>query len=100
MLPKKRLGLGLAIGGACVIALFLVTNRSHPEKLIYKGRSLDVWSQQAVQSDTNAAAMFRELGVRAVPGLIISLTNDEPFLRQKKSSSKNSIKSRKANRGI
>jgi len=81
--PKKRLLLGLAMAGVCLIALLWATAGSHPERLTYQGLSLEVWSQQAVQSDTNAVAVLRELGARAVPGLIILLTNDEPFLRKK-----------------
>src|SRR5437879_2243800 len=82
MLRKKRLLVGVVIVVTCVVIFFLAPTTNHPEKLTYKGRSLEVWSQQAVQSDTNAAAVLKELGPRAVPGLTLLLKNDEPLLRR------------------
>src|SRR5438132_960964 len=67
-----------------VAAIWMIATRpGEPQKAIFAGKSVETWSLQAYARDTNAEAVLRESGSRAVPNLIWQLRMKDSWLRKK-----------------
>jgi len=82
---KRRLFIGLAVVGVCVVAGLVVIRRSRADPL-YHGKTIKAWATQLYapgpEVREQAAAVFRALGTTAVPGLIKLLESRDPFWRK------------------
>ena len=82
---KRRLLIGLAVLGVCLLAGVLAIRRSRPDP-IYQGKTIKAWAMQLFSPNAGvreeATTFFRGMGTNAVPGLITLLESRDPIWRK------------------
>src|SRR5688572_363361 len=79
---KKHRFIALVAVVICSLAVLAVVIRRSRETAIYRGQTLDTWSLQAYQGNSNAFVTMKELGTNVIPELIVLLKTKDSFLRK------------------
>jgi HEAT repeat protein len=82
-MPAKRVIIigASAIALATVICMVAIGPRP-PKPLVVNGKSIETWSMEANGGNSNAVAIIREVGPKAVPNLVWQLGRKESFLHR------------------